>query len=215
MCARRRFDRLDSEKKDQIIEAAAEEFGRHGFDAASINKIIERAGISKGAAYYYFNDKSDLYATVLQTAMKRYERSISGETPFGPELLEADTFWDQFVDMGMKGVKFLRDHPWMVRLFRSFFTYSESHQKDPAVELIWKASRKQTEQWLQRGRDLGVMRNDISMELFMDLTFGVGLSLDRWLFEHIEDFSDAELEEAVFMMVDLIRRISEPPQERR
>lgn len=215
MCARRRFNNLDEEKKEQILEAAAEEFGRFGFESASINKIIERAGISKGAAYYYFNDKSDLYATVLQNAMQRYERFIGGDEEFGPQVLEADTFWDQFVDMGIKGVQFLRAHPWMVRLFKSFFTYSEAHRSDPAVELIWNASRAQTVKWLERGRELGTMRSDIPMELFVDLIYGIGMSLDRWLFEHIEEFSDEDLEEAVLMMVDIIRRVSEPPKEKK
>jgi AcrR family transcriptional regulator len=45
------------------LEAAAKEFVAHGFEAASLNRILDDAGISKGAAYYYFDDKTDLYAT--------------------------------------------------------------------------------------------------------------------------------------------------------
>ena len=33
----------------------------HGFENASLNRIIKKAGISKGAMYYYFDDKMDLY----------------------------------------------------------------------------------------------------------------------------------------------------------
>ena len=62
---RPRFDKLPPDKRGRILEAAALEFAAHGFDGASLNRIISTAGISKGAAYYYFDDKADLYATVV------------------------------------------------------------------------------------------------------------------------------------------------------
>ena len=62
---RPRFEKLPVEKQEQILEAAAKEFTAHGYDGASLNRILEEAGISKGAAYYYFDDKADLYATKL------------------------------------------------------------------------------------------------------------------------------------------------------
>jgi len=63
---RPRFARLPAEKKAAILEAAALEFGALGFADASINHILEVAGISKGAAYYYFDDKEDLFLTVVR-----------------------------------------------------------------------------------------------------------------------------------------------------
>ena len=64
-----RFDKLDDPRKRAILAAAAEELAERGFAGASYNRIIERAGISKGAMYYYFADKDDLYRTVLQAAI--------------------------------------------------------------------------------------------------------------------------------------------------
>ncbi|HEX8725928.1 MAG TPA: helix-turn-helix domain-containing protein, partial [Gemmatimonadaceae bacterium] len=63
---RERFDNLDPDKQERLFEAAADEFSDHGFEGASLNRIIDRAGMSKGSLYYYFNDKSDLYATVVE-----------------------------------------------------------------------------------------------------------------------------------------------------
>ncbi|MGH7620186.1 MAG: TetR family transcriptional regulator, partial [Gemmatimonadaceae bacterium] len=50
-----RFDNLDPDKQQRLFEAAADEFADHGFESASLNRIIERAGMSKGSLYYYFN----------------------------------------------------------------------------------------------------------------------------------------------------------------
>ena len=63
---RPRFNNLDADKQASILNAAFEAFSEHGFEDASYNLIIERAGISKGAMYYYFDDKEDLYSTVVR-----------------------------------------------------------------------------------------------------------------------------------------------------
>ena len=66
-----RFQNLDQLRKRAILTAAAEEFGERGFAAASYNRIIERAGISKGAMYYYFADKDDLIFQLGDLARER------------------------------------------------------------------------------------------------------------------------------------------------
>jgi AcrR family transcriptional regulator len=61
-----RFERLDPEKRTRLLKAAAQEFAKHGFADASINRILDRAQMSKGAAYYYVADKADLFAATIQ-----------------------------------------------------------------------------------------------------------------------------------------------------
>ena len=68
----KRFHNLDPDKRAAFLEAAAEEFATHGYTGASLNRIIERAGTSKGAMYYYFEDKADLYATVVRDTVSRF-----------------------------------------------------------------------------------------------------------------------------------------------
>ena len=62
---RPRFNKLTAEKRESILEAAAKEFATHGFEGASLNQILSNAGISKGAAYYYFDDKAPYQIFVL------------------------------------------------------------------------------------------------------------------------------------------------------
>ncbi len=45
-----RFYKLPPEKREGLLEVAAQEFVQHGFEDASINRILERAQMSKGAA---------------------------------------------------------------------------------------------------------------------------------------------------------------------
>ena len=63
-----RFFKLKEEKRRLILEAAAHEFSRVPYSAASINQIIKEADISRGSFYTYFEDKQDLVEPVLPTA---------------------------------------------------------------------------------------------------------------------------------------------------
>ena len=51
--------------KERVLAAALEVFAERGFQAATVEEIAERAGMTKGAVYYWFRDKEDL-ATDLQ-----------------------------------------------------------------------------------------------------------------------------------------------------
>src|SRR5260221_3577930 len=66
-----RFEKLAPAKRERILEAAAQEFAANGFEGASVNRILERAQMSKGAAYYYFADKADLFGAAVLYASER------------------------------------------------------------------------------------------------------------------------------------------------
>ncbi|WP_405664328.1 TetR/AcrR family transcriptional regulator [Streptomyces sp. NBC_01166] len=52
-----------------FLEAAAEVFDEHGYDAATIAAILDRAGLTRGALYFHFTSKEELARGVLQEAV--------------------------------------------------------------------------------------------------------------------------------------------------
>ncbi|HWT51730.1 MAG TPA: TetR/AcrR family transcriptional regulator, partial [Caulobacter sp.] len=66
---RPRFAKLPAPQQQAIVQAALSEFAAHGFHDASLNRVIEAAGISKGSLYYYFDGKEDLFAYVAQAGL--------------------------------------------------------------------------------------------------------------------------------------------------
>ncbi len=54
-------------KRRAILDVAAAEIARHGYDRANINTIAERAGIGRGTIYLYFASKEDVLETLLDT----------------------------------------------------------------------------------------------------------------------------------------------------
>jgi AcrR family transcriptional regulator len=55
----------DSAKRRQIVEGARQIFLQHGFDAASMNDIARKAGVSKGTLYVYFENKEQLFEAIV------------------------------------------------------------------------------------------------------------------------------------------------------
>lgn len=66
------FFRLAEEKKKRLLDSALQEFSRVPYHEASINVMIENAGISRGSFYQYFQDKEDLYHYVLKSHQKGF-----------------------------------------------------------------------------------------------------------------------------------------------
>ena len=54
------------ETVDSIVEAAARVLARHGYAAATTNRIAERAGVSIGSLYEYFPDKDAILVALLE-----------------------------------------------------------------------------------------------------------------------------------------------------
>ena len=64
----KQFEEIRKSKRELIMDAALEEFAKHGYHASSINKITKRAGISKGLLYNYFESKEALLKEIIKKA---------------------------------------------------------------------------------------------------------------------------------------------------
>ena len=66
------FNNLSKEKRERIINAVIQEFAQHPADKVSINKIIQKADISRGSFYQYFDDKVDLIEIIATTFFESF-----------------------------------------------------------------------------------------------------------------------------------------------
>ncbi len=56
--------------RDTIVNAAYQEIYRHGFQAASLNNILARTGLTKGALYHHFPTKDALGFAVIEEVVR-------------------------------------------------------------------------------------------------------------------------------------------------
>lgn len=57
-------------RKEEILEAALEEFSQKGYSGTKISDIIKRAGISQGLLYHYYKSKDELYLAVIEKSIE-------------------------------------------------------------------------------------------------------------------------------------------------
>ena len=74
--ARPDFEAADNAKRRQIIEGARAVFLAQGFDAASMNDIARKAGVSKGTLYVYFDSKEALFVAITDEQCHKQAESV-------------------------------------------------------------------------------------------------------------------------------------------
>jgi len=57
--------------RERILDAATEEFARHGLGGARVDRIAAGAGANKRMLYYYYGNKEELFLAVLESAYAR------------------------------------------------------------------------------------------------------------------------------------------------
>lgn len=58
---------MSKDTEEKILRAAVGEFAEHGYQAATVRNIVERAGAKNlNAVVYYFGNKQELYKAVLE-----------------------------------------------------------------------------------------------------------------------------------------------------
>ncbi len=81
-----KFRRRPADRPAEILAAALEVFAERGFQAARLEEVARRAGVSKGALYLYFETKADLFRAVVTDAIspniERVTAMASAEVPF-------------------------------------------------------------------------------------------------------------------------------------
>lgn len=64
------------QKRQAILDVAAAEIARYGYDRANINTIAERAGIGRGTIYLYFDSKEDVLEALLDTIGRVIDEAV-------------------------------------------------------------------------------------------------------------------------------------------
>jgi AcrR family transcriptional regulator len=207
---RPRFDRLDPGKRRHILAVAAEEFAAHGFDKASLNRIIHLAGISKGAIYYYFDDKADVFATVIRDGMEAF-RPPPGAA-LDVDALDAATFWPAVFASYRGLLDCIRQQPWLTALGKMF--YGPPPSPDVAALIVGQLDLARA--WLarivDRGRAVGAVRTDLPGELLLTMLAAAGEAADRWFVANRDRLDPQDADRLALALFSALRRLVEPPE---
>ena len=203
---RPRFEKLEPEVRATILARAAEEFAEHGYEGASYNRIIDRSGLSKGAMYYYFDDKHDLFVTTLQDAVKR----LIIDAGSVEEAEDAESFWIAVERWCERSLRLFRGDPAAVGLLRAFMKNMERGQGSAALAELRRTGRRYTRAFIAMGRSVSAIRSDLPEELLTSVLMSLEEGMDIWIAEHEAEFGDDELTALARLMASLYRRVAAP-----
>ncbi len=179
------------------MRAAASRFATQGFAAASLNEILREAGWAKSSFYYRHENKAALHDDVVRTLAERLTEGVNV-----PELnqLNAGELWAAMDNLVQQLARAAARHPETRELG---LMYHRDDTAPPNSELA--RIRTATENWVRalvtRAAELGLIEEEISVDLATQLTLGILAAFDRWAVEHPPNDTAAP------NPVDLVRRV--------
>ena len=68
---------VEYKKRERLIEAAKKEFLEKGYNKASLRTICSKAGVTTGALYFFFENKAELFAAIVDEPLKGLKKLVA------------------------------------------------------------------------------------------------------------------------------------------
>ncbi len=102
--------RIQKKNRKAILQAALEVFSQRGFGGSTIDRIAERAGLSKPNLLYYYPSKEAIYVAVLEDTLEFWLEPLAALDPNGDPIEEIGRYVSAKLEMS-------RTRPEASRLF--------------------------------------------------------------------------------------------------
>ena len=131
-------------RRTQILEGARRALAKYGYDGATVVRLEEETGLSRGAIFNYFHDKKDVFVALAADVNRRYIEAIA-----------SGGFAGAIDELARESPEFLAVlAETEVRLYRDQdFT---SRMEFTSAELLPKL-----EAWVEAQREAGALRTDL------------------------------------------------------
>jgi len=203
---RPRFQKLSPEKRRTILDAAGREFAAHGYEQASLNSIIAEAGVSKGAFYYYFDDKADLFATVVE----QLDAEFNWRAALDVAGLTGEAFWGRLEELTLRTFADARERPWLMDVGKAFYGIPPEVRAGGRIAELFASIEAATLGFIRHGQQIGAVRDDLPASLLLSVFFALDQAYAAWMSDHLPSMSDDERTAFIEAAFDLVRRVAAP-----
>ena len=167
------FDNIAPEKRERIINAATAEFALKGFENANINNIAKKADVSVGSLYKYFENKQDMFLTIIHYSIATMEDMLN-------ELLERDEDILLKVEHIIRTIQqYSKENVLIVKLYNVMTSENNPRFASQFAFEMESMSARIYRTAIERGKKAGDVREDIDSafaaylldNIFMNLQF--------------------------------------------
>jgi len=171
-------------RKKEILDAALQCFSRKGYHETRIDDIVMESGLTKGAIYWYFKGKRELFTALIEQHLQKDRelwKRLLEEYELGPDLL---------ITAGLLYLKrHLEDRSWSP--FCAEFM-AESYRDErirEKIDVLNKEWRKMVKEAFDRAILEGKMKNIDSESLSSTLISIIGGLMNQyWISERTLDY---------------------------
>lgn len=153
--------------KEQMMDTLIKLFGMKGFQATSIQDIVEANGVTAGTFYYYFKNKEDVLVQIHQSFI---DHLLDGQAQIlRDEHLTNHEKLYKIVELLIKNIR-LNGHSALV-----FFREMRHLIEDKTAIILPKRQlfQENIQKVLEDGRDAGEFRKDLRPDLLSYAVLGI------------------------------------------
>ncbi len=149
-------EHLDA-RRAEILEGARRAFSKYGYEGATVARLEEETGLSRGAIFHYFDSKLDLFVGIAYEDNLRYVALLieHGLEAVLRAIAEADRDW---LNVVIETQVRLRHDP---DLERRMVELEQRAERDSRAQLIESLRHAQAD---------GSLREDLQLEDLVDFT---------------------------------------------
>lgn len=194
---------MASAVRERLFAVAGAAFARDGFEPASLNAILLEAGVGKSTFFYYFVDKEDLFASVLEAKMARIAKAV--EPIALPD--SRKRFWAETTALLERWAHAAASEPDFLPLQRALQPLRRA--PSPRLAEVMRDVVAVYRRVLERGVELGLVRSDLPLDTLVALTEAVDLVFDDLLHRNAAPTA-AALDAHRARVFDTVRRLLRP-----
>lgn len=201
--------RAGSDANARILAAAETLFAEHGFDAASMNAIAERAGVSKANIFHHFSSKDALYQAVLRNACNATTQQLKSMAA------QSGAIASNLTEFAEGHLQSILEHDQFARLILREILSDMPKERLKVAQQVFGENFSGLVKILRRGQEKNELRSDIDPAVVATLLVGANVFFfqARNVFRHFPevDFANEPARYSRMVVDILLRGLLAPP----
>lgn len=144
----------NEDRRQHILDAAAELIIRHGYDKTTVGDIAEEAGIGRGLVYLLFKNKEDIFEALMRREVLEYSRTWL-------EHIEADPRGGTIGGIYRAVLYAIKSRPFMAAIMRRDRQIVGRYLRKPDSLFASLQSSSMSVESLRALQEVGAVRQDI------------------------------------------------------
>jgi AcrR family transcriptional regulator len=99
-----------SQRREYILEKAAEVFSKKGYRMASVSDIVDEAGIGRGTFYLYFQSKKDIFGELIESFFQGFALQLEENHAFLEKAFEKGNILSTWRDNILRILRYHKDN---------------------------------------------------------------------------------------------------------